>query len=88
MKEHDKPLIQACVLTENREDALLYGAVLNVHRGKHNVGELATFLRYLQQNFGWNNKTIAEKLHLGESYVSQLLTISENGEIVEKLKKA
>jgi len=86
-KKIDKPLIQAYILHGSKEDAIAYSVKLNKLRGKVNTGELAEFLLYLQKTFNWNNQTIAEKTGLSKSYVSELLAITQNGELVEKLKK-
>jgi hypothetical protein len=86
-KKMDKPLIQAYVLHGSKEDAIAYSVKLNKLRGKVNTGELAEFLLYLQKTFDWNNQTLAEKTGLSKSYVSELLAIAENSQILEKLKK-
>jgi hypothetical protein len=80
-------LIQAYVLHGSKEDAIAYSVKLNKLRGKVNTGELAEFLLYLQKTFDWNNQTLAEKTGLSKSYVSELLAIAENSQILEKLKK-
>jgi ParB/RepB/Spo0J family partition protein len=87
IKKIGKPLIQAYVLHGSKEDAIAYSVKLNKLRGKVNTGELAEFLLYLQKTFDWNNQTLAEKTGLSKSYVSELLTIAENSQILEKLKK-
>jgi ParB/RepB/Spo0J family partition protein len=86
-KKMGKPLIQAYVLHGSKEDAIAYSVKLNKLRGKVNTGELAEFLLYLQKTFDWNNQTLAEKTGLSKSYVSELLAIAENSQILEKLKK-
>jgi ParB/RepB/Spo0J family partition protein len=85
-KRQDKPIIQAYVLHGSMEDALLYSAKLNVHRGRYNIGELCEFVKRFKDK-GMKGEEIAENLKLSKSYISQLLTIAENPEIVEKLKK-
>jgi ParB/RepB/Spo0J family partition protein len=85
-KKYGKPLIQAYVLHGNLEDALLFSAKLNVHRGKVNVGELCEFVKRLKDK-GMKAEDIANNLRLSKGYISQLLTIAENPEIIEKLKK-
>jgi ParB/RepB/Spo0J family partition protein len=85
-KKQDRPIIQAYVLHGSEEDALLYSAKLNVHRGHYNIGELCEFVKRLKDR-GMKGEEIAENLKLSKSYISQLLTIAENSEIVEKLKK-
>jgi ParB/RepB/Spo0J family partition protein len=85
-KRQDRPIIQAYVLHGNMEDALLYSAKLNVHRGKVNVGELAEFVKRLKDK-GMKVEEIADNLRLSKGYVSELLAVAENGEILEKLKK-
>ena len=85
-KKYGKPLIQAYVMHGNLEDALLFSAKLNVHRGKVNVGELAEFVKRLKDK-GMKAEDVAESLRLSKGYISQLLIIAENPEIVEKLKK-
>jgi hypothetical protein len=71
----------------SKEDAIAYSVKLNKLRGKVSTGELAEFLLYLQKTFDWNNQTLAEKTGLSKSYVSELLAIAENSQILEKLKK-
>jgi len=85
-KRQDRPIIQAYILHGSEEDALLYSAKLNVHRGRYNIGELCEFVKRLKDR-GMKGEEIAENLKLSKSYISQLLTIAENPEIVEKLKK-
>jgi len=86
-KKQGEVLIPAYVLKGSEEDAALYSVKLNVLKGNVNAGELAEFLAYLKTSFKWNNRTIAQKVGLSESYVSQLLAISQDRELVEKLKK-
>jgi ParB/RepB/Spo0J family partition protein len=85
-KKYGKPLIQAYVSHGSVEDALLFSAKLNVHRGRVNIGELAEFVKRLKGK-GLKVEEIADSLRLSKGYISQLLTIAENPEIVEKLKK-
>jgi ParB/RepB/Spo0J family partition protein len=85
-KRQDRPIIQAYVLHGSEDDALLYSAKLNVHRGKVNVGELAEFVKRLKDR-GMKVEEIADSLRLSKGYVSELLAVAENGEILEKLKK-
>ncbi|MEM2687899.1 MAG: hypothetical protein QW796_06085, partial [Thermoproteota archaeon] len=59
---------------------------LNVLRGKVNVGELAELVSYLYKN-GLKVEELATALHFSKGYISQLLTISENLQILENLKK-
>jgi ParB/RepB/Spo0J family partition protein len=85
-KKQDRPIIQAYVLHGSEEDALLYSAKLNVHRGHYNVGELCEFVKRLKDK-GMKVEEIADSLKLSKGYISQLLTIAENPQIVENLKK-
>ncbi|MEM0358381.1 MAG: ParB N-terminal domain-containing protein [Candidatus Bathyarchaeia archaeon] len=86
-KQPDKPMIQAYVMHGSIEDALLFSAKLNVLRGKVNVGELAEFIYNLQRLTNWGVEKLAEKIGLSKGYVSKLLAVAENKEIVENLKK-
>jgi ParB/RepB/Spo0J family partition protein len=85
-KKHGKTMIPTYILDGSMEDALLYSAKLNVHRGKVNVGELAEFVKRLKGK-GMKAEDIADSLKLSKGYVSKLLTVADNGEILEKLKK-
>jgi len=86
LKSTDKPLIPAYVLYGNMENALLFSAKLNIHRGHYNIGELCEFVKRLKDK-GMKVEEIAENLKLSKGYVSELLAVAENSEIVEKLKK-
>jgi len=59
---------------------------MNVHRGKVNVGELAEFVKKLKDR-GMKVEEIADSLKLSKGYISELLAVAEDDEIVEKLKK-
>ena len=70
----------------SEKDAMLYSAKLNVLRGKVNVGELAKFIFNLSID-GMKVEEIANTLHFSKGYVSELLAVAQNREILEKLKK-
>ncbi|MCR8455805.1 MAG: ParB/RepB/Spo0J family partition protein [Candidatus Korarchaeota archaeon] len=86
VKSQGKPIIPAYVMMGSKQDAITYSAKLNVLRGKVNVGELAELVSYLYKN-GFKVEELATALHFSKGYISQLLTIAENPEILEKLKK-
>jgi ParB-like chromosome segregation protein Spo0J len=80
-------LVQAYVLHGTKEDAMLYSAKLNIHRGKVNYGELAEFVGYLK-SLGWTLEKIANELHYkSKGYISFLLQVAENRTVLEKLKR-
>jgi len=85
-KKQDRPIIQCYILHGSEQDALIYSAKLNVHRGHVNVGGLCEFVKRLKDK-GMKVEDIANNLRLSKGYISQLLTIAEFPEIIEKLKK-
>jgi len=85
-KKEGKTLIPAIVKRGSKKDAILQSAKLNVLRGKVNVGELAEFIYNLRSR-GLKVEEIAKEIRLSKGYISQLITIAQNKEILEKLKK-
>ncbi|MGQ9642157.1 MAG: ParB/RepB/Spo0J family partition protein [Candidatus Bathycorpusculaceae bacterium] len=85
-KDPKRFTVLAYVMHGSKQDAILYSAKLNVLRGKVNVGELAEFVLNLHKS-GMKLEDIAESLRLSKGYISQLITIAQNVEILEKVKK-
>jgi len=85
-KKHNKPLIQAYVLHGTKEDALLHSAKLNILRGRVNVGELAEFIEHLYKDLRLTQERIADELHKSKGYISQLLRLADNKDLLEKVK--
>jgi len=85
-KIQGKSVIQAYVVKGSKQDAILHSAKLNVLRGKVNVGELAEFVLNLQKN-GMKIEEIADNLHMSKGYVSMLLTVAKNKDLLGKVKE-
>jgi len=70
----------------SKQGAILYGAKLNVLRGKVDIGELAKFILNIKTSFGWTIEKIVLELRLSKGYTSKLLSIAKTPTILEKLK--
>jgi ParB/RepB/Spo0J family partition protein len=85
-KSHEHKMIHAIITDGTVEDAILKSAILNLKRGKVNPADLAEYVKGLTDKYGWSQHKIAEKLKLSKPYISQLLKITENNEVLEKLR--
>ncbi len=85
-KEHGHRVVPCIVRDGSEEDAVLYSAVLNIHRGKVTPSDLALYVKGLKEQFKWSEGKIADKLKISKAYVSQLLTIASNSDALEGLK--
>jgi ParB/RepB/Spo0J family partition protein len=79
-------VIPAIIKCGTIDDAILGSALLNLKRGRVNLGYLAEYLKSLVEKYNYTQQAIADKLRLSKSYVSRLLKIAQNREILEELK--
>jgi ParB/RepB/Spo0J family partition protein len=80
-------LVPAIIIHGTVKDAILKSALLNLKRGRVNPGSLAEFIKGLIERYGWSQEKIADLLRLSKPYVSQLASIAQHPEVLEKLKK-
>jgi ParB/RepB/Spo0J family partition protein len=79
-------VIPALVRRGTKIEAVIASAKYNMMRGKINPGELAEFVAYLHNGLGLSYEKISAELHISTGYISKLVTIAENSDVVEKVK--
>jgi ParB/RepB/Spo0J family partition protein len=82
---HD--IIPSIVKKGDKMEAILASAKHNILRGKVNYGELAEFVAYLHNDLRLSYDKISKELQISEGYVSKLVAVAQNEEILEKVKK-
>jgi len=88
LEEHSKrhSVVPAIIKRGTKVDAIIDSAKYNILRGKVNPGELSEFISYIHKNLGLSYEKISQELNLSKGYISKLVQIAENTELLEKVK--
>jgi len=80
-------IVPVIIKKGSKIDAVLGSAQHNLLRGKVNSAELSEFMAYLHNDLRLSYEKICKKLHLSKGYVSLLVNLASNKELLEKVRK-
>ncbi|MEM2240559.1 MAG: ParB/RepB/Spo0J family partition protein [Candidatus Bathyarchaeia archaeon] len=80
--------IPAIVRPGTLKDAVIGSAKYNLHRGKVNAGDLAEFVKYLNEELEMSYDEICREIGLkSKGYISKLVKVASNREVLSRLKR-
>jgi len=79
-------IVPVIIKKGSKIDAILGSAKYNLLRGKVNSAELSEFVAYLHNDLKLSYEKICEKLHMSKGYISLLVNLANNKELLEKVR--